>query len=174
MILKVWHRLVNTECVVVKIGDDIVYPIFKNASTNLIKIADQTFVNEEINKFDLITVFIRDPSERFTSGVNKYCNINNLEIKDAVDKISAGELVDRHFAPQWVWLLHLHKYHKKKVLLKPLSSVKEICKLTNLKEDKQFVMVPREFVEVDQRLMQYIGEAMDLGLLIKECKIVLS
>lgn len=174
MILTHWNKLINTECVVIQIGNNIIYPIFKNASTNLFKICDKTFINEEINKFDLVTVFMRDPAERFTSGVNKYCNINNLDIKTTVDKIHDGVLVDRHFAPQWVWLLHLYRYYKKQVILKPMSAVKQVCKITNKKFDKHPVLPPVEFIKTDQLILEHMEKIINLDFLIKECKLVLS
>jgi len=173
MIIKNWNQLLNTECVVIKIQDQLIYPIFRNASTNLIRVSDKTYVDEDI-QFDLITVFIRDPIERFTSAVNTYCWINGLDVRDTEKKIHAGVLVDRHFVPQWVWLLHLYKYHKKQVLLRPISAVREVCDIRNQKIETVSVTAPRKFIESDQKIMQHINEQVDLEFLVKEYKVVLS
>ena len=174
MILQNWNRLINTECVVIRIGEEAIYPIFKNASTNLLKVCDEKFVNEEIQQFNLVTVFFRDPVERFTSAVNKYCQINRLDVKDTEKRIHDGTLVDRHFVPQWVWLLHLYKYHKKQVLLKPMSAVRDVCKITNKKRKNVPVTAPPKFIEADQKIMTHTGTPTDLEFLVKEYKVVLS
>ena len=174
MILQDWNKLLNTECVVIRIGDEIIYPIFKNASTNLLKVRDETFVNEQIQQFDSLTVFLRDPVERFTSAVNKYCQINKLDVMDTMDKIRGGHLVDRHFVPQWVWLLYLYKYYKKQVKLKPMSAVSAVCSITNKKRNSVPVIAPQRFIEADQKIMKHMNTVIDLEFLVKEYKVVLS
>ena len=174
MILQDWNKLLNTECVVIRIGDEIIYPIFKNASTNLLKVRNETFVNEQIQQFDSLTVFFRDPVERFTSAVNKYCQINKLDVEDTMEKIRGGHLIDRHFVPQWVWLVHLYKYYKKQVKLKPMSAVSDVCSITNKKRNSVPVVAPQRFIEADQKIMKHMDTVIDLEFLVKEYKVVLS
>ena len=174
MILRNWRRLINTQCVVARVSGMLVYPIYKNASTNLIKSSDRLFVDNEINELDLITVFIRDPVERFITGLNTYCRNNNLEFEATWQKVRRGELLDRHFAPQWIWLFHLYKYYRGKVILKSMFKIDEICKLKNISYENRQVIPPKQFVEIDKKIMMHFDVPLNLSFLISEYKHVLS
>ena len=66
MILTHWNNLFNTDCEVVKIKNEYIYPIFKNGSSTIRKNAEQVYKNNELKKLKEITVYVRDAKERFT------------------------------------------------------------------------------------------------------------
>ena len=74
-----WNRLLNTACKVYELGDNFVYPIMRNGSTSLRSVVGRKYTNEEIHKCKDIVVFLRDPADRFVSGLNEYCRQNNAE-----------------------------------------------------------------------------------------------
>lgn len=92
-----------------------VYPIFKNARTSLEEYARKkelpVYVNEEINKLSNVTIYLREPIERFVSGVNTYFYQEQLPLlSQTLTDIEHKRLVNKHFAPQYIWLFALHKY----------------------------------------------------------------
>jgi len=171
-----WNKLINTDCAVVKIGEHYVYPIFRNASTSLFDAADATLVNTKIKKCKDIHIFLRDPEHRFISGINEYCLQNNLEVEKTWHEVWEGKLIDRHFAPQWLWLLHLYKYYKGDVVIKPFVSINNYCKVHahKTKIKKEAVALLHDFVAVDYELLKHTNEKIKLEFLIKEYKNVLS
>ena len=76
-----WNRLLNTDCTVIDIGSHTVYPIFRVGYTSLMSDADQTYTNRQISKCEHIDILIRNPIDRFVSGVNEYCRQNSLDVK---------------------------------------------------------------------------------------------
>ena len=171
-----WNKLLNTDCVVVDIGPHTVYPIFKVGSSSLLVAADKRHTNEQIAKCKHIDILIRDPGERFVSGLNQYSRDNNLEVEETWDLVEQGRLVNRHFAPQYMWLFHLYKFYKGDVTLKPFSHIKKITNMHEKKDKRKKVSVAllKSFVEVDYQLMDHCGKTIQLGDLIKEHRHALS
>jgi len=65
-----WNKLLTTACTVIDIGVNTIYPIFKNGSSSLMAVADKTYVNKQIANCNNIIILLRDPEERFVSGIN--------------------------------------------------------------------------------------------------------
>lgn len=160
---------------VVEIGPHTVYPMFCGGSTSVTRDCDRKYINEEIGNCKHINVLLRDPVERYVAGVNEYCQQHNKDIKETSQLIEQGKLANRHFAPQYVWLLHLSKFYKGTITLRPFDYIKQ---LTNLHvtgaDQKTQVNVNKSFIEVDQHLMKYRGQTVALLDLIQRYKHVLS
>ena len=163
-----WRTLLDTDCRVVVIGDNVLYPIFKNGSTSLFADADRVLTNEHISAEDIV-VFIRDPEQRFVKGVNQYCAFNELDVEETYQRIRAGDLMDRHFVPQWIWLLHLYKYHKGTVTLKAMDDMGHYCYHHTMKQRAPLVNIEPldDFVSPDTRLIKYLNQTVQLEELIK-------
>ena len=174
--LSGWNKLLNTDCVVVDIGPHTVYPIFRVGHTSLMASANNTYTNKQIAECKHIDILIRDPGERFVSGLNQYSRDNNLEVEETWDLVEQGRLVNRHFAPQYMWLFHLYKFYKGAVTLKPFSHIKKITNMHEKKDKRKKVSVAllKTFVEVDYKLMEHYNETTQLGDLIKEHRHALS
>ena len=171
-----WNKLLTTDCTVIDIGPHTIYPIFKNGSSSLMSIADKTYTNKQIANCNNINILLRDPEERFVSGINEYCKQNNLDVKDTWELVYDDKIINRHFAPQWLWLFHLYKFYRGKVILKPFETINDYCKVHKNKEEKQTdVALIKQFVEVDYELIEnHLNEPILLEKLIKKYKNVLS
>ena len=88
-----------------------VYPIFKNASSSLEELSVRKIYNSKINNTtQSVDVYWREAQNRFNSGVNTYLKHNKLlDTETMVNLVERGELVNRHFMPQYMWLCHLYK-----------------------------------------------------------------
>ena len=194
-----WTNLIKTDCKVVRIGNDYVYPIFKCGCTTLFVNADQILVNEELQNLPIIKVILRDPEERFIAGVNKYCDDNNVAIKDVVKQIKKERVADKHFVPQWVWLFHLYRFYKGNVSILPMSQLnkyikqkhnknlknfpkeweeavgKQFGKARNINEEKKPVPIINEFVSNDKEIIKnFMHKEVNLKTIIKDYRHVLS
>ena len=175
MILSSWNKLFNTDCTVIDIGSHTVYPIFRVGYTSLMSDADQTYTNKQISKCEHIDIIIRNPVDRFVSGVNEYCRQNSLDVKKTWRLIKQEKLVDRHFAPQYIWLIHLHRFYKGTVTLKPFGYISEITQQhLRANESHQHVDPVEQFVSVDLDLIKDLHKTVLLGDIIRKHKNVLS
>jgi len=174
--LKNWTNLLNTECKVVDISGTTVYPIFRNGSTSLFGACDRTYVNYEISACKNIQILIRDPDERFVSGINIYSEQNNLSIEETWSNAQQGILVDRHFCPQYIWLLHLYKFYKGPVTLRKFEHIKTLTSIHWKKSKTKRKQVPilSKFVDIDHKLMKSINKTTSLKNLIERYRHVLS
>ena len=174
--LKHWDRLLATDCRVLDVNNYTVYPIFRVGSTSLYAAADKKYENDDIRNCGHITVMIRDPRERFVSGLNEYSRINRMDINEVWRLVQQEKLIDRHFSPQYIWLLHLFKFYKGEITLRPFEFIKQITDVhkKNQKQPKKQIPVLRQYVEIDQRLMKHVGERLELKKIIEEHRHVLS
>jgi len=72
--------------------------------------------------------------------------------------------------------LHLYKFYKGTVTLKPFRDIKKITNkhVNKDKSKKVAVALLRSFVEVDYKLMEHYNKTIQIGELVKGLKHVLS
>jgi len=173
--LTYWNKLLNRDCTVVCIGDHTVYPIFRVGHTTLMYAQDKKLVNKNISQCENIEILIREPEERFVSGINEFCYKNKSDIRETLQLVKQGKLVDLHFAPQYIWLLHLYKFYKGNVTLRSFDHIDTLTTVHRNKSVKKYpVEIVKKFVDVDYKLFGYLDETTELKKIIKECKNVLS
>jgi len=170
-----WNKLLNTDCIVVEVGPHTVYPIFRVGQTSLMTVCDKKYVNTEIGKCKHIDVMIRDPEVRFVSGVNEYCRQNNLDVKETWEFINKGQVHDRHFTPQYFWLMHLYRFYKGDITIRPFNYISNITQV-HLHKSNSSVDVPvcEPYVKADRHLIKYYNQTVALEDLITRYKNVLS
>ena len=169
-----WNKLFNTDCIVVDVGPHTVYPIFRVGQSTLMSVYDTKYVNLEIHHCNHIDIMIREPEERFVSGVNEYCRQQNLDVNETWKLVNEGKVHDRHFTPQYIWLMHLYKFYKGFVTIRPFKHIGNITDV-HLHKSKVKIDLPvcEPFVEVDRHLTKYYNETVNIGYLIKRYRNVL-
>ena len=167
-----WNKLLNTDCRVYQLGNNFVYPIMKNGSTSLISVAGREYINKEINKCKDIIVFLRDPADRFVAGLKEYCKQNNADVTQTWKLVEQGKFIDRHFSPQWLWLLHLSKFYQGRISLKSIMDLNTYCNihLYRSKNNSTDITPIDNFVQADQELMKHVGKTVNLKTLVRKCK----
>ena len=127
-------------CEVIQISSQqFVYPIFKCGRSSLtwgMASRGWTFVStEDIGKITApIKIFLRDPCERFLSGVNTYLQHlesegNDLDTHTVLYFVNRYLFLNRHYAPQFFWLLNLARFSCRDTLV-TFSPMTEIGQLT--------------------------------------------
>jgi hypothetical protein len=90
--------------------------------------------------------------------------------------VDRGQLVDRHFAPQYLWLMNLHRFYKGKVTLRSFDHIKKITNkhIGKRLTEKTQVPVVSSFVNVDYLLMKHMDQTIQLRKLIEDHRNALS
>lgn len=186
--------ILTADCEVVKFdAEQFFYPIFKNGRSSLKMYAGKNNLrllkNKEISNLKKITVFLRSPEERFVSGVYTFFYLTNNQSIDenTLKKIESFDIVDRHFIPQYLWLLHLHKYFNGIVEFKPMLELYNLIPnrdgpwtdnpspwraITREEKGKILSIKHKKYIEVDNKIIKkYMNRSVELKKLIKEFKI---
>lgn len=191
-----WLGLTVTDCEVIKFSKKLnIYPIFKNGRSSLtIHAAAKNlpiFKNKEISGLGDITIYIRDPIERFVSGVHTYFYLKELKINnDTLKKINNFKIIDRHFMPQSFWLFHLYKFYRGDIILKDVKEVYDLVplregpwtgnpvpwvKLDRQQEEQIKKIDYKKFTDVDNQILyKYMNKKIRLSKIIKEIKNAVS
>ena len=192
MLLMYWSKLLNTNCEAIRVEPYgfVAYPIYKNGRTSLWEYATdnncKTFINEELKTLDHIIVYLRNPLERFISGVHTYLEFENLGSQEdtTLKQIEEMTVCDRHFVPQFIWLIHLSKYFKGTIRIDSVSELYQaipnrgsppIPEITNKRKQKIKKINSKNYTDVDEKILEkYMCKSIKLETLIKEFYNVLS
>lgn len=180
-------NILLTDCVVVKFGQEVVYPIFKNGYSSLVENkSGKKFYNQDTAKFDNINVVIREPNDRFVKGFKEYCYLNNLQYMETYKQICQHDqtVMDKHFTPQFLWLLHLNKFYKGNVTIRKMDWLSNVVEHAANQSKWQYpekqelfksidIEPLPEFTEIDRKLMQHYDQTVSLNYLIRKYKNVL-
>jgi hypothetical protein len=114
----------------------VVYPIFKNGSTSLTKSSTRlgwkTIRESDISQIQTpITVFLRDPKERFISGVNTFLQHCHRDYKDLDTRtilffVEKYLFLNRHYAPQFFWLINLARYSQAPLKFQHMNDIDQL------------------------------------------------
>ena len=186
MLLMYWSKLLNTTCEAIRVEPYgfVTYPIYKNGRTSLWEYATdnncKTFINEELKTLDHIIVYLRNPLERFISGVHTYLEFENLGSQEdtILKQIEEMTVCDRHFVPQFIWLIHLSKYFKGTVRIDSVSELYQaipnrgspsIPEITNKRKQKIKKINSKNYTDIDEKIIEkYMCKSIKLETLIKE------
>lgn len=159
---------------ITKIRDEYVFPIFKNGYTSIRNHADQNrcrwFINEQCRRADTITVIIREPRQRYISGVHtvvellrrKHKNINHETVVTLIENYNFS---NEHFQPQWAWMLRLKEYFSGNIKLEGMVHLDHLTglhdgpfipEMTNAQRKILEAMTPPDLSN-DYKLYRQIG-----------------
>lgn len=109
----------NCEVVEMPLHNQYVYMIQKNGSSSLRNQRKKDnldlFINEQIRQLDFVDVYIRNGKERYVSGVNTYLqhlqrDYPELDQSTAFWFVKKYNFLNRHYLPQFHWLINLSRY----------------------------------------------------------------
>ena len=171
------------EVIEIEASQRYIYPIFKNGSSSINEYAQaqkyKILFNGQISKLSNINVIIRNPQERFISGFNTYVyntlrDNPRLDLNTVIYFAETYLFLNRHYAPQFSWLINLTRYASKtttKLHLHGMDSLKEFTPLT-LKPNEEKILsqevvdrlntnIHNEmYLRIDNLLLSLVGKAM--------------
>jgi hypothetical protein len=184
MLSRIDEIIYPNRCEVIEFTDPqrFVYPIFKNGSTSLFTYANQQghkiIINEQIKRTFEINIILRNPIDRFISGINEfvfYTKRSNPEL-DINTMIYFAEnylFLDRHYAPQLSWILNLNRYTNRNTVLKlhDMTVLSEFTPLNIQSKEEHLLdsqMIKRlqnnqhneMYLRLDNLLYQLVGKEM--------------
>jgi hypothetical protein len=121
MLSEIDSILFSDDCEVVEIPlhNQWVYYIQKNGTSSLLNLQEKynlkLLKNEQIQELDFVDVYIRDAQDRYVSGVNTYLqhlkrDHPELDQPTAFWFAKQYKFLNRHYVPQFHWLLNLSRY----------------------------------------------------------------
>lgn len=130
-----------------------------------------------------ITVFLRDPRERFVSGLNtfvQHLQSDNLDTHTILYFANRYLFLNRHYAPQFFWLLNLYRFTRPDVCV-TFRPITEISLLTDIHSHADVEPVTPDLLEKIQsfdwskmELYFYLDEILlgHMGKTVKICDLI--
>lgn len=119
------------ECNVLEVAPNrYVYPIFKNGSSALLGSGYKILDKNALADIKTVEVFVRDPVDRFVSGVQSFLQHLPAELdrQTALHFIGEYLFLNRHYAPQFHWLVNLQRYTRASIKLSPVSDISGLAR----------------------------------------------
>jgi hypothetical protein len=158
-----------------------IYLIQRNGSTSLRRDAEinghRIIRNEDLRSLDFVDVYLRDPEQRYLSGVQLFVwhfmrdNVG-LDRHTCETMAIKYNFLNRHYLPQWHWLVNLSRFlrsdcqirlHPLENLL-PVTSMRERLDLVPLSIDKSALMAKNSKLEfwffIDRILLEHCGKSL--------------
>lgn len=133
-----------------------VYPIFKNGSSSLSMSGYKIVPESELPDIKVVEIYVRDPYERFLSGVQTYLRQNfALDRKTMLYVIKDNLFLNRHYCPQFYWLINLQRFTKAKIKINHISNLSEITPYIDNNPDKDYDII--EFFKNDDNVKFYLS-----------------
>lgn len=136
------------ECEVLELPNGrCVYPIYKNGSSSLHNM--NLPVAKNVADLTEIDVYIREPRKRFLSGVNTYLKHldQSLDRNTALYFVKKYLFLNRHYCPQFYWLVNLRRFTTAKIRLLSFDSIKEVVDINENKSKEDYCNLDSEFTD---------------------------
>jgi len=143
------------EVVEIPLHNQWVYLIQKNGNSSLreqqAKDNLAVFTNDKIRTLDYVDVYIRNPRDRYVSGVNTY--LQHLQ-RDHPELDSATafwfakryKFLNTHYLPQFHWLANLARYLRSDTKIR-IRNFKDFGRITDFIFDANIVPPTQDFVD---------------------------
>lgn len=158
-----------------------IYPIYKNGYTSInINSTEQKhrrYYNEQITKLTNIDIIVRNPTERFVSGVNTFVwnlmrDYPKLDKETILHFVKHYLFLNRHYSPQLSWIINLARYLAPDAKLK-IAGMESIGDYTSLhvKPEAMWILddetvqelrqltINQMYIRLDKRLFDLIGKS---------------
>lgn len=114
-----------------------VYPIYKNGSSSLYNSGFRLMDHNELSNIPVVDIYVRNPYDRFVTGVNTFLQHNaDLDQSTVIHFVNDYLFLNRHFCPQFHWLVNLQRFTNAKIRINPISALTDITALrVNQSED---------------------------------------
>ena len=160
MLTEIDSILFSDDCEVVEIPlhNQWVYLIHKNGSSSLRNLQEKYNLNllaaEQIRQLDFVDVYIRDSKDRYVSGVNTYLqhlkrDHPELDQDTAFWFAKQYKFLNRHYVPQFHWLLNLSRYLSPDTKLR----IRDFKDFNQIAEDRDRADITPSDDEFRQRLL---------------------
>ena len=107
-----------------------VYPIYKNGSSSLYNSGFRLVEHDELPNIPIVDIYVRNPYDRFVTGVNTFLqHNNNLDSATVLHFINNYLFLNRHFCPQFHWLVNLQRFTRAKIRINSIDTLSEITAL---------------------------------------------
>jgi hypothetical protein len=163
--------------------------MFKNGRSSLYHYANkyklQILLNEQIKKISSIDIILRNPQERLISGINTFVQMTmrdhpDLDSKTVLWFAQNYLFLNRHYAPQFLWLVNLARYLGPNTKLNFLS-MDQLTNITQVNRKpgevlpvteqlvNQLINMPNNemYHRIDQILVNCIGQSIQFDQLIQ-------
>ena len=158
--------------------DQWIYWIMKNGSSSLKKEEQNgaiSYRNHDITSLPIVDIYIRNARSRYISGVNTYLEFLHrdhpeLDNSTALWFVKRYKFLNRHFLPQFFWLVNLSRYLSPGTQLR-MRNLRDLKHATTYMEGPKINKPSQDFAEkllcddsnmelwffVDQILLDLVG-----------------
>jgi hypothetical protein len=131
-----------------------VYMIQKNGTSSIREHGQTKFeilVNEQIRSLEFVDIYIRNPKERYISGVNTFVQYAlrdhpDLDRDTIVWAATRYLFLNRHYLPQLLWVVNLSKYLSPDTILR-FHDFRNYGNIIDLDHDARITPASQEFKE---------------------------
>lgn len=134
-----------------------VYTIFKNGSSSLRKSGFRALTPEQISGLDVVDVYVREPFDRYVSGVQTYLkHLPQSWDRDTVlNMIDQFLFLNRHFALQFHWLVNFTRFSQARMRILPMDHMQDVTARHRNQKPRDPELVNR--FQRNQKLQFYLG-----------------
>jgi hypothetical protein len=142
------------EVVEIPLHSQWVYLIQKNGNSSL-RFQQATdnlavFANDEIRALDYVDIYIRNPRDRYVSGVNTYLqhlqrDYPELDFSTAFWFAKQYKFLNTHYLPQFHWLANLARYLRSDAKIR-IRNFKDFGAITDFKSRAEVTPPSKDFV----------------------------
>jgi hypothetical protein len=168
MLGSLTNSLFADGCEVYKLADQsYALSIFKNGSSALKWAGSQLVDHAEVKTIPVIDVFYREPVDRMVSGIGKYLldlmmSDINLDIKTANVFATTYLSLNKHYCPQFFWVLNFCRYSDALIRVRPLTDLSQYLPMSGGPPKLSFPEI-KERLMANPELPAYLGYDYALG-----------
>lgn len=161
--------------------DRYIYPIYKNGSSSLKASAERVHDYKVIRKLKIVEVFVREPFERYISGVQTWLNLNpDLDRETALKFIDKFLFLNSHFSLQFHWLVNLRRFTEAWIYIRPITELSTATDLSwnMLAKDESLVEYFRDhgklwyYLQLDKILWEDLrGQTLTMSMILTHIKV---